>query len=138
MEDEVGKKDVEGRAGKGGKRQNPSWVGIWRPRASERVPYSLQKTVAMISVPGLKMEIGNLLESAHNFYKASSASETSICGERGGRVGGEICLGEMEKTGESRGGQVGDECGLLGGHGVYGEHVWGCGCYLDRHTVPCY
>jgi len=109
VEEDVGKKDVEGGAGKGGKRQSPNWVGIWTPRTSERIPYSLQETAAMIPVPGLEIEIGDLVESAQDFHKASRVLQRlqAEVKEGEGRVErGEICWGEVEKMGESRVSQV--------------------------------
>jgi len=99
VEEDVGKNDIGVGDGKGGNRQSPSWVGIWTPRTKEKVPYSSQEISAMIPVPRLQMELGDLVEVGQDYHKTSRVLQRlqAEVKEGEGKVeSGKIYWGEVE------------------------------------------
>jgi len=102
-DEEVGTKGKD--EGKTGKRQSPRWVGMWTPRTKEGVPYTQEEISAMIPVPPVDMEIGDLLDTRQDYHKASRVikrlqSELREDDER--EEMGRVCWGEVERVGECR------------------------------------
>jgi len=109
VEEEVDKSDIGVGNGKGGKRQSPSWVGIWTPRTTERVPYTCLEVSAMIPVPRVQVELGEMLEISQDYHKASRILQRIQAEVREGEgkvEKGKICWGEVQKVRESRVSQV--------------------------------